>query len=49
MSAITPLPRAVLAQQMVMRLKDAGYQAKVVEKDNATLVAAKRGAANKWG
>ena len=34
---------------MVMRLKDAGYQAKVVEKDNATLVAAKRGAANKWG
>jgi len=44
-----PLPRGVLAQQMVMRLKDAGYQAKVVEKDNATLVAAKRGAANKWG
>src|SRR5450830_1672290 len=44
-----PLPRAVLAQQMVMRLKDSGYAAKVVEKDNATLVAAKRGAANKWG
>lgn len=43
------LPRAILAQQMVLRLKDAGYQAKVVEKDNATLVAAKRGAANKWG
>ena len=46
---LAALPRAALAQQMVMRLKDAGYQAKIVEKENATLVAAKRGAANKWG
>jgi cytochrome c biogenesis protein len=44
-----PLSRAALAQQSAARLKDAGYQVKLVEKDNGTLVAAKQGAANKFG
>ena len=43
------LPRAALVQQTVSRLADAGYSAKVVDKDNGTLVAAKKGAANKLG
>ncbi|MES2739510.1 MAG: cytochrome c biogenesis protein ResB [Pseudomonadota bacterium] len=43
------LPRAALARQTVARLADAGYQSKIVEKEHATLVAAKQGAANKWG
>ena len=45
----SPLARADLVRQTVARLADAGYKAKVVEKDGATLVAAKQGAANKWG
>ena len=45
----TPLARAELAQQTAQRLKDAGYQTKLVPKGDATLVAAKRGGANKWG
>jgi cytochrome c biogenesis protein len=45
----SPLPRAALAQQSAARLKDAGYQVKLVDKDNGTLVAAKQGAANKFG
>jgi cytochrome c biogenesis protein len=44
-----PLARAALAQQTAARLAHAGYQTKVVEKDGGTLVAAKRGAANKFG
>ena len=44
-----PLPRAAMAQQTLARLADAGYAAKLVEKDGATLVAAKKGAANKLG
>jgi cytochrome c biogenesis protein len=44
-----PLPRAALAQQSAQRLADAGYATKIVEKDNATLVAARKGAANKFG
>jgi cytochrome c biogenesis protein len=44
-----PLARAALTAQCVARLADAGYRTKVVEKDNATLVAAKKGAANKFG
>ncbi|GAB2870700.1 cytochrome c biogenesis protein ResB [Pseudoduganella ginsengisoli] len=44
-----PLPRAALAQQMLQRLGHAGYQAKLVEKEHATLVTAKRGAGNKFG
>ncbi len=44
-----PLARAELARQTVARLADAGYSAKVVEKEHGTLVAAKKGAANKLG
>jgi cytochrome c biogenesis protein len=44
-----PMPRAALAQQTVQRLKDAGYRAKIVDKGQGTLVAAKKGAANKLG
>ena len=46
---VAPLSRAALAQQTVLRLVHAGYSAKIVEKDNGTLVAAKKGAANKFG
>jgi cytochrome c biogenesis protein len=42
-------PRAVLTQQLADRIAASGYKIKVVEKDNATLIAAKQGAANKWG
>ncbi|MET0268111.1 MAG: cytochrome c biogenesis protein ResB [Duganella sp.] len=44
-----PLGRAALAQQTADRLKDAGYQTKLVERDNGTLVTAKQGGANKFG
>jgi cytochrome c biogenesis protein len=44
-----PLPRAALAQQTAARLTDAGYAVKIVEKDGGTLVAAKKGAGNKFG
>jgi cytochrome c biogenesis protein len=44
-----PLSRSALAQQSAARLQDAGYQVKLVEKQHGTLVAAKRGAANKFG
>ena len=43
------LPRAALAQQTAKRLADFGYVAKIVDKPNGTLVAAKKGAANKFG
>ncbi len=43
------IDRAALAQQTVARLKDAGYRAKIVDKGEGTLVAAKKGAANKLG
>lgn len=46
---VAPITRAALAQQTVMRLVHAGYGAKIVEKENGTLVAAKKGAANKFG
>ncbi|GGY09604.1 cytochrome c biogenesis protein ResB [Massilia dura] len=42
-------PAAALAGEMTRRLAHAGYQAKVVEKEGGLLVAAKRGAANKFG
>ena len=45
----SPLARAALVGQTLARLADAGYKAKVVDKGNATLVAAKQGAANKFG
>lgn len=41
--------RAVLTAQMVSRVAANGYKVKVVDKENATLIAAKQGAANKWG
>jgi cytochrome c biogenesis protein len=44
-----PLPRAELARQTADRLAHAGYAAKIIEKENGTLVAAKKGAANKLG
>ena len=43
------LSRAALAAQSAARLKDAGYQVKLVDKEQGTLVAAKKGAANKFG
>lgn len=44
-----PTSRDALAQQSAARLKDAGYQVKIVDKGGASLVAAKKGAANKFG
>jgi cytochrome c biogenesis protein len=44
-----PLPRAELARQAAARLAHAGYSARIVDKDHGTLVAAKKGAANKFG
>ena len=41
--------RVVLAQELARRVAAAGYKVKAVEKDGATLIAAKQGAANKWG
>ncbi|RJG14823.1 cytochrome c biogenesis protein ResB [Massilia cavernae] len=46
---VAPLGRAALAQQSAQRLLDAGYSTKVVDKPNATLVTAKKGAGNKFG
>jgi len=43
------ISRAALTQQTVDRIVANGYKIKIVEKDNATLIAAKQGAANKWG
>ncbi|WP_338769960.1 cytochrome c biogenesis protein ResB [Massilia sp. METH4] len=45
----SPLGADALAGQLAQRLVHAGYQAKVVQKENGLLVAAKRGAANKFG
>lgn len=39
----------VLAGELAQRVAAVGYKAKVVEKDGAVLIAAKQGAANKWG
>ena len=44
-----PLTPAALAAQTAARLVGAGYSAKVVDKGHGVLVAAKRGAANKFG
>ncbi|AMP02913.1 cytochrome c biogenesis protein ResB [Collimonas pratensis] len=40
---------AVLTGQLVARIAAKGYKTKLVAKDNATLITAKQGAANKWG
>lgn len=45
----SPLSRAALTAQTVARIAAHGYRSKVVAKDNATLIAAKQGAINKWG
>jgi cytochrome c biogenesis protein len=42
-------PRATLTQDLAGRIAAGGYKVKLVEKDHATLIAAKQGAANKWG
>jgi len=44
-----PLERAQLAGQTAERLRHAGYAVKLVDKENGTLVAAKKGAGNKFG
>ena len=44
-----PLDAAALAQQSAVRLGHAGYKVKIVEKDHGILVAAKKGAGNKFG
>ena len=46
---VAPLSRAALAEQSAERLRHAGYRTKIVDKPNGTLVAAKKGAANKFG
>ncbi|MEJ7807267.1 MAG: cytochrome c biogenesis protein ResB [Telluria sp.] len=46
---VAPLTRVALAEQTAERLRHAGYAAKIVDKPNATLVTAKKGAANKFG
>jgi cytochrome c biogenesis protein len=43
------LTRAALAEQCAERLRHFGYKTKIVDKPNGTLVAAKKGAANKFG
>ena len=40
---------AALSQQLAGRIAERGYKVKLVEKEGATLIAAKKGAANKWG
>jgi cytochrome c biogenesis protein len=44
-----PLDMVPLAQQTASRLVDAGYRTKMVDKPGGVLVAAKKGAANKFG
>lgn len=43
------LQRPALTAQLAKQLKQRGYQVKTVEKESATLLSAKRGAANKLG
>ena len=44
-----PLTAAAMAAQSAARLGHAGYKVKIVEKDHGILVAAKKGAGNKFG
>jgi cytochrome c biogenesis protein len=46
---VAPLTAAALAAQSAERLAHAGYAVKIVDKENGILVAAKKGAANKFG
>ncbi len=43
------MPHSVLAQHLSSSIVAHAYQFKIVAKENATLIAAKKGAANKWG
>jgi len=45
----TGIQRDTLVQQLAGRVGAEGYRVKVVAKESAVLIAAKRGAANKWG
>ncbi|WP_353152209.1 cytochrome c biogenesis protein ResB [Herminiimonas fonticola] len=44
-----PFSRAALTAQSLARVAANGYKTKVVEKEGATLIAGRQGAANKWG
>jgi cytochrome c biogenesis protein len=44
--AVAPV---VLAQQLAARIANKGYRIRIIEKDQAILITAKQGAANKWG
>jgi cytochrome c biogenesis protein len=46
---VAPLTRAALAAQSARRLELAGYKARLVEKDGAILVAARKGAGTRFG
>ena len=41
--------RSEVTQQVTAHIARLGYKFKIIEKENATLIAAKQGAANKWG
>ncbi|HEY0845455.1 MAG TPA: cytochrome c biogenesis protein ResB [Noviherbaspirillum sp.] len=43
------VPLSAFAQQLAHRIAAAGYNAKIVPKENGLLIASKRGSANKWG
>lgn len=43
------MPVTALAAELAQRAAAGGYKVKIVEKDNGRLIAAKQGAANKWG
>ena len=45
-ASLTPLE---LSRQLAQRVAASGYRVKLVERDQAILLAAKKGAANKWG
>ena len=45
----SPDPRAALTRQLAQRVTARGYKVKLIEKGDATLLAARQGAANKWG
>ncbi|MDQ9170983.1 cytochrome c biogenesis protein ResB [Oxalobacteraceae bacterium R-40] len=42
-------PRTAMAQNLAAQIQANGYKVKVIEKGEASLIAAKQGAANKWG
>ncbi|MFD2365440.1 cytochrome c biogenesis protein ResB [Pseudoduganella sp. GCM10020061] len=46
---VAPLARPALAQQTAERLAHSGYATRIVEKDGATLVTAKKGAGSRYG